>query len=171
VDGISGRDLWRLLEKYMNEEISQEKSTLQRKNLLSEEKNQRNPQEQRGGEQSNQNDQRELNGSLEKIIVIPRNVLADLERFLNLNQPLLFKFLVKRIRKSILDNSDETLLFYLGDMRNAAIVRQKDYIRVLSDALAFFIKTEEYEWAGRCKTVLEKYSIEQVINGANSKDV
>jgi histone acetyltransferase (RNA polymerase elongator complex component) len=69
------------------------------------------------------------------------------------------------ISKSIKKNTEKTELFsFGGNSENIAIVKQKDYEQVLTDAIQHFSKAEEYERAAFTRDLLQQWKIEQIIN-------
>lgn len=73
------------------------------------------------------------------------------------------KFLLNKISTAIEKDITEAKLFYLGNLDTLATIKYNDYDKVLNDAMAFFIKTEQYELAEKCKQSITTHTIEKLI--------
>ena len=72
--------------------------------------------------------------------------------------------MVLSISKAIKNKDVKADLFSFGDNdQNVAVVRRKDYEKLLGDAIGHFSKAEEYELAAHARDVLQQWKIEEVI--------
>jgi histone acetyltransferase (RNA polymerase elongator complex component) len=95
----------------------------------------------------------------------PNKSFPVIQKFLQDNEALVYWYMTLSISKSIKENTDKTELFsFGGHSENIAIVKQKDYEQVLSDAIQHFSKAEEYERAAFARDLLAKWKVEQIIN-------
>jgi histone acetyltransferase (RNA polymerase elongator complex component) len=97
---------------------------------------------------------------------LPNNKsFAVIQKFLKDNEALVYWYMTLSISRAIKHNTDKTELFsFGGNGENIAIVKQKDYEQVLSDAIKHFSKVEEYERAAFARDLLQKWKIEQLLN-------
>ena len=88
-----------------------------------------------------------------------------IQKFLQDNEALVYWYMTLRISKCIKENEDKTELFSFGSHNeNIAMVRKRDFEKVLTDAMEHFSKAEEYERAAFARDLLTKWKVEQVIN-------
>lgn len=84
-------------------------------------------------------------------------------KFFEENKPLVYRYIVRKVRVAIRDNSPKIQLFKFTNMDNEAFVIQKNYLKTLQDALTVFIKAEDYESASLAKQVMDEYYINKLI--------
>lgn len=95
----------------------------------------------------------------------PNKSFPVIQQFLQDNETLVYWYMTLSISKAIKENADKTELFsFGGHSENIAMVKKKDYEKVLTDAIQMFSKVEEYERAAFARDLLAKWKIEQVIN-------
>ena len=84
--------------------------------------------------------------------------------FLAENRPLVFKFLMKKIKHAIKHNIDKIDLFEFVSttQRHVAILKAIDYESTLLDAIKEFIRIEDYESAGKAQEILSLLRTEYV---------
>jgi hypothetical protein len=100
------------------------------------------------------------------MLKLPSKSFTDIQKFLKENEVLVYRYMVLSISKAIRNKENKTDLFSFGGRgENVAIVRPKDYETVINDAIVHFTKAEEYEYAAFARDVLQKWQIEQLING------
>lgn len=100
-----------------------------------------------------------------KVLVIPRKALPVLRQFFKQNTSLMFRFIMKKIAEALKNNDRADIkLYQLGDNKTLAVIRYKDVGLVLNDAMAYFSRSEEYELAGKCQSLITRYYVEQVID-------
>ena len=95
--------------------------------------------------------------------VAPTNSLESLHRFLNENKDLLHRFVIKEMNIAIVGNLSSIDLFRVGQTPIIARIDSKDYDMVLSDAQQYFIDTQQYEFAQKCKELRDQNKINQFI--------
>ena len=95
----------------------------------------------------------------------PNKPFPVIQKFLQDNEALVYWYMTLSISKAIKNNEEKTELFsFGGHSENIAMVRQRDYEKVLTDAIGHFSKAEEYEKAAFARDLLTKWKVEQVIN-------
>lgn len=88
-----------------------------------------------------------------------------IQHFFENNGVLLYRYMTLAIDRAIRHNDERADLFSFGKQnQNIATVRRPDFQKVLSDGIGHFVTAEEYELAAFARTVLDKWTIEQVIN-------
>lgn len=103
------------------------------------------------------------------MIKLPNKSLKEIEKFFSENQELINKYMVRRIAKSIQDNKDVATMFVMASGEIAA-VKRSDFAKVLTEAMGKFSESEDYEYAGYCRRVLDKWYIEQLINNTKNTE-
>lgn len=100
------------------------------------------------------------------MLKLPSNKsFSVIQNFLKENEVLVYRYMVLSISNAIKENKDKTELFCFGQhSEHIAMVRRKDYEKVLVDAIGHFSNAEEYEHAAFARDLLAKWKIEQVIN-------
>lgn len=86
-----------------------------------------------------------------------------IHRFLNEYKPLVYKFLIGKIKIGIQEDLDKIDLFRWASDNRVAIIKKPDYEIVLEDAIKVFIKAEDYESAASARDIL-KLSVDTNIN-------
>ena len=95
----------------------------------------------------------------------PNKSFPTIQKFLQDNEALVYWYMTLSISKAMKENAEKAELFtFGGNSQNIAIVKRKDYERVLNDAIMHFSKAEEYEHAAFARDLLQRWKIEQVIN-------
>jgi hypothetical protein len=95
----------------------------------------------------------------------PNKPFPIIQKFLQDNEPLVYWYMTLSISKALKQNADKAELFsFGGNSENIAIVKRKDYEKVLTDAITHFSRAEEYERAAFARDLLTEWKIEQVIN-------
>lgn len=97
------------------------------------------------------------------MLVLPSKNARIWERFLEENQTLVYKYIVREIKKGIKENKEVVDLFKFDDNSMHAWVKKTNYLTTLNSAKEVFIKAEEYENAKKTDDVIRMYYIEQVI--------
>lgn len=98
------------------------------------------------------------------MLVLPNKTIAIWERFLKDNKVLVYKYIVKELKKGIEENNERIDLFRSEDQTLHAWVPKNHIPKVLDDALKVFIKAEEYEYADKTKKIVNLYYIQKLIN-------
>ncbi len=102
---------------------------------------------------------------------LPPKPFYIIQKFLNENRLVVYKYLIKQIKKGIRENLDKVELFQINPINNKhthiAVVRQSDYEIVLKDAMKNSIEEEDYETAAKARDILQMLtdkSINQLLN-------
>lgn len=99
------------------------------------------------------------------MLQFPDKPLSVIKSFLHENGMLVYRYMVLSVSSAIKNNDRQAELFSFGSTNNnIAIIKQTDYEKVLTDAITYFTKTEEYELAAFARDVLSKWKIEQITN-------
>lgn len=98
------------------------------------------------------------------MLVLPNKSPIVWQTFLRDNKVLVYKYILKKLRRSIRDSEQKVQLFkFAGDKRTAWIPRE-NYMGVLKDTMNIFIEHEEYEFAQKTKETIDLLHIDNVIN-------
>lgn len=86
--------------------------------------------------------------------------------FLAQQKPLVFRWLIKKIKRAISTNVEKIDLFEFvhSGIRHVAILKSSDFESTLSDATKEFIRVEDYESAGKAQEILSELR-QKHING------
>jgi excinuclease UvrABC nuclease subunit len=93
---------------------------------------------------------------------LPSGKLGSLHKFLREHRDVAMRYLVSQIQKGIKDKKQRINLFQLGDTKIVAAVKSQDYLKILREAMDFFIQNELYEDATKCRDLINQ--IESVQN-------
>jgi hypothetical protein len=109
------------------------------------------------------------------MLVLPEKSVKVWNKFLEENEVLVHKFIVKQIKKHLSDNQDRIDLFKFSNNQHYAYL-PKDQITVcLNSAIKIFVQHEEYEFANEAKQLIDLYHIEMLIKDtqrpANGNDI
>jgi protein-arginine kinase activator protein McsA len=90
---------------------------------------------------------------------LPPKPFPVIQRFLNENKLVVYKYLVKQVRKGIRKDLDKVELFQITQLntshKHTAVVKRDDYQIVLQDAMKYAIKEEDYETAAKARDTLQ----------------
>lgn len=98
------------------------------------------------------------------MLVLPNKSAAVWDRFLKENEVLIYKFMVKEIKKNLDSPSDRIDLFRFEDGSMHAWIPKKYVLKTLNQALEIFIKAEEYEYARKTDTLIKRYHINKLLS-------
>lgn len=100
------------------------------------------------------------------MLQLPTNKpFQTIQKFLKDNEALVYWYMTLSISKAIKNKEEKTELFsFGGNSENIAIVKQKDYEQILTDAIKHFSTAEEYEHAAFARDLLNAWKIEQLLN-------
>ena len=99
------------------------------------------------------------------MLKLPTNSFSTIQTFLKENEILVYRYMVLSISNAIKLKKDKTELFSFGQQNeHIAMVRRRDYEKVLVDAIGHFSNAEEYEQAAFTRDLLQRWKIEQLIN-------
>lgn len=98
------------------------------------------------------------------MLVLPNRSAAVWDRFLKENEILVYKFIVRQIKKHLNTPEDRIDLFKFEDGTMHAWIFKKDILETLTNALKTFIKAEEYEYARKTDTLIKHYHINKLLS-------
>lgn len=102
----------------------------------------------------------------DKVIVLPIEdslFVPFVKKFSN----VVYKFVLRRLKMAISNNLNSIDLFQLKKSGNLARVSQHNYEKELNVMMNYFIKTEEYEYAGVCRDLIKKIKSNETVNKSN----
>lgn len=100
-----------------------------------------------------------INYSNDNILVLPLKSPHILNKFVEENRSLVYKYILKMLSKAIKKKMEKIDLFRLGDTPFIAKIEKQNYVNTLNDLLSHFASSsvEEYELANRCKKLIQKH--------------
>jgi succinate dehydrogenase flavin-adding protein (antitoxin of CptAB toxin-antitoxin module) len=98
------------------------------------------------------------------MIVLPNKSAAVWDRFLKENEALVYKYIVREIKKHLESDTERIELFKFEDDTMFAWVLRKEILKTLTHALTMFVKKEEYEYARKTDSIIKQYHINKLIN-------
>jgi len=102
------------------------------------------------------------------MITLPTTSLGTLKKFLTTHRDLMFKYMVTEISKGVKTKSERVDLFKFGETNYIAACSQNEFNLILEQALSFFIEKEMYEDAAKCRDLLTKVKVEDIIRKSQS---
>jgi hypothetical protein len=97
------------------------------------------------------------------MLVLPNKSSVIWDRFLKENQVLVYKYIVREIKKNLATEVDPIELFKFEDDSMHAYVPRNKLLTTLHSAMKVFINHEEYEYAGKTNTIIKSYYINKLI--------
>ena len=98
------------------------------------------------------------------MLVLPNKSAVVWDKFLTENKVLVYKYIVREIKKHIDDSSEKIELFKFEDNSMFAWIPRGKILLTLTEALKVFISTEEYEYASKTNSIITEYHINKLIN-------
>ena len=95
------------------------------------------------------------------MLELPVTSLGTLNKFLTDNADIVLKYIMLRISDE--SEQEHIELFTFEHSEFVAKIDQEDYVGILNEALSVFVKIEQYEDAARCRDLITKISIDNVI--------
>jgi hypothetical protein len=80
------------------------------------------------------------------------------------NEKLVNEFFFVSVRKAILHDLPEVILFRLGESKLLAKLERKNYEVLLDKLQNYFLRTEQYEKIPICKQLRDKHYVNRVID-------
>jgi excinuclease UvrABC helicase subunit UvrB len=74
-----------------------------------------------------------------------------------LHGDLVYKYILKRIRKAVREDMSYVTLFQFGPSRKLAQLSRHEYETQLNTLMTYFVKKENYELAARCRDTLARH--------------
>lgn len=98
------------------------------------------------------------------MLVLPNKSAVVWERFLKENEILVYKYIVREIKKKLSDTTSERIeLFKFEDNSMFAWIPKNKMLDTLEQAMKIFVKAEEYEYAQKTKEVINSCHINRLI--------
>ncbi len=97
------------------------------------------------------------------MLVLPEKSVKVWNKFLEENEVLVYKFIVKQVKKHLTDNQDRIDLFKFSNNQHYAYLPKDQITICLTSAINIFVKHEEYEAASEAKKLIDLYHIEMLI--------
>lgn len=97
------------------------------------------------------------------MLVLPNKSSVIWNRFLEENQALVYKYIVREIKRNLTTDNDIIELFKFEDNSMHAWVPRDKMLKTLQKAMKVFIATEEYEYAGKTNNIIKSYHINKLI--------
>lgn len=98
-----------------------------------------------------------------KMIVLPNKSSAIWNRFLDENRVLVYKYIVREIKRNLATDNDVIDLFKFEDDSVHAWIPRKEILKTLEKAMKVFIAAEEYEYAEKTNNIIKSYHINKLI--------
>lgn len=97
------------------------------------------------------------------MLVLPNKTSLVWDRFLKNNKILVYKYIVRQIKKGIDQDSSGIELFRSEDNTLNAWIPQNHVLKFLEAALNVFVVAEEYEYASKTKKVMSMCHVNNLI--------
>lgn len=97
------------------------------------------------------------------MLVLPSKSAVVWDRFLTENKVLVYKYIVREIKRCLYDENERVYLFKFEDDTMFAWVPKDKLLQTLEDAFNIFVKAEEYEYAQKTKNVMNQYHVYKLI--------
>lgn len=97
------------------------------------------------------------------MLVLPNKSAAVWDRFLKENEVLVYKYIVKQIKKNLDTDVERIELFKFEDNTMFAWVPRNEILKTLTHAFDMFVKKEEYEYARKTDSLIKQYHINKLI--------
>lgn len=97
------------------------------------------------------------------VVVLPFEDPQLLAHFAETNRSVVYKYLLKRLKTAIHSNMDSITIFQFSSQKSAEIEKSK-YDSQLNIMMKWFVETEDYESAGKCRDLLRHLAINIVVD-------
>ena len=104
------------------------------------------------------------------MLVLPTKSAVVWDKFITENKVLVYKYIVREIKKGIETNQKKIELFKFEDGSMFAWVPRSKVLDTLTDAMKVFLKYEEYEYARKTDNIIRQYHVENLIKESNSEE-
>jgi hypothetical protein len=98
------------------------------------------------------------------MLVLPNKSAVVWDKFLTENKVLVYKYIVREIKKHMNENVEKIELFKFEDNSMFAWVPKSKILITLNEALKIFISAEEYEYASKTNLIITEYHINKLIS-------
>lgn len=103
------------------------------------------------------------------MITLPTASLGTLKKFLTDHRGLMFQYIMAEISRGLDQHVQRVDLFKFGDTSFVAACRREEFVVVLNQAMDFFVNREMYEDAAKCRDLLTKTKVEDIIHDAQTE--
>jgi hypothetical protein len=104
------------------------------------------------------------------MLVLPNKTSAIWDRFLKENQVLVYKYIVREIKRNIDVEQDRIDLFKFEDDTMYAWIPTNKVLKTLQTAMKIFINAEEYEYARKTDNIIKSYHINKLIKDTTKSE-
>lgn len=105
------------------------------------------------------------------MLILPDKSIAVWKTFWDDNKILVYKYVVKQVRKAIKNGDKKAILFGFENNDVKIWIDKEKYTESLERALETFVKEEEFEYAAKVRKIINEFLIDQVIQESiNKKD-
>lgn len=100
---------------------------------------------------------------------LPDKSFRVLQKFLLEHRPLVFKYMVKKIKAAILADENQVELFEFSTPthKHIAMVKSADFEKILEQAIEASVEVEDYETAKKARNTISLYRNKQIIKLLN----
>lgn len=104
------------------------------------------------------------------MLVLPSKIYPVWENFLIDNKILVYKYIVREIKKGMAQKAPLVKLFEFDDGSMRAWIPSEEYVNFLKNAKDVFVESEEYEYAGKVCKMLDLHYINKLIEESIPKE-
>jgi len=104
----------------------------------------------------------QTNPSSEKVVVLPFEDPHLLSEFAKTNRDVVYKYLLKRLKKAIRHNMDGVTVFQFNTPNKVANISRDRYEAQLNEMMSWFVETEDYESAATCRDLIRQLTSNKV---------
>lgn len=97
------------------------------------------------------------------MLVLPSKSAAVWNKFIQENEILIHKFIVREIKKNLNTPSERIDLFKFEDGSMKAWVPRENILETLTNSLKKFVDAEEYEYAAKTDLLIRQYHVHKLI--------
>ena len=97
------------------------------------------------------------------MLVLPNKSSIIWDKFLKENHALVYKYIVREIKRNLTTDADPIELFKFEDNSMHAWIPRSKILKTLESAMKVFIHCEEYEYAEKTNTIIKSYHINKLI--------
>lgn len=106
--------------------------------------------------------------SLEDVPVLPLKDPDIVTAFLVQNQKLVSEYFFKCLKKAVVRNLPEVVLFRLGESEMVSTIKSIDYEDQLNKLMDFYSSEDEFERASECRNLIVKHKVNRLIEESNT---
>jgi protein-arginine kinase activator protein McsA len=103
------------------------------------------------------------------VLILPDKSIAVWKTFWDDNKVMVYKYVVKQVKKAIKNGEERAVLFGFENNDVKIWIEKHKYVESLERAFEAFIKEEEFELAGKVRSIINEFLIEEVIKDSINK--